>query len=97
MSLQQGCRQLKLSSLRANLNFLFSCHDRAFYDPLNLIALLLKRYIWCSKFKDKSVSFIAFKNKLQLYAIDLVTILKHKNKLDYALIWDDIYNSLLNI
>ena len=91
---KKGLQGLGIEYSLNMLQFLFGVHDRACYDPQNIITLLLKKYIWSSKFKQLSISFIGFKHTLRMYSLDLSQILLQRNNVECSEIWNTIYTLL---
>lgn len=92
---KRGLQGLGIEYSLNMLQFLFGVHDRAWYDPQNIITFLLKKYIWSSKFKQLSISFIGFKHTLRMYSLDLSQILLKRNNVECSEIWNAIYTLLI--
>ena len=76
---------------------LFGFLDKEITDPKNFITLVLKRYIWITKFKTKQLNMNGFKSFLNSYVVDLKYIFELKNDKDDATNsteWNAISNAL---
>ena len=89
--------------LFSNINFdynpsktqmLFGFHDLPFSHPKNYITIIIKKYIWATKFKSCQLNLNVFKSLLKSYIIDLKYIyvmLKKENNINE---WNTILNTL---
>ena len=59
--------------------FLFGNTKVQAYSVKNFIPLVLKKYIWRSKFKTATVTMVGFKAQLKSYLCDLKYMLEYKN------------------
>ena len=60
-------------------------------SPSNYLVLLLKKYIWCNKFKEiKNLSIVGFKNYLGYALSDIKLIYELKNYSAAFHVWSDI-------
>ena len=74
--------------------FLFGSDEIPFYEKSNFSSLVLKRYIWITKFKTVKLSLVGFKSLLKGYILDLIMMLKYKNLPDVCLEWE---NAVVNL
>ena len=72
--------------------FLFGYLDKNSSSPDNYLVLLLKKYIWITKFKEgTNLSIVGFKNYLGYALSDLKLLYEQKNKPADFNVWNDIY------
>ena len=74
--------------------FLFGFQNIDFSSPKNYITLVLKKYIWSTKFKTKNLSLVGFKNLLKTYVRDIECIFEMQNKPEKFSDWNAVKNSL---
>ena len=75
-------RSINVEYAPSMTQMLFGFHKLEFYHPKNYITILLKRYIWCKKFRGCQLSVLGFRGQLKYHVEDLKTIFKLKNE-DY--------------
>ena len=74
--------------------FLFGYQNLQFNDPKNYLALVLKKFIWTSKFKFGNLSMVGFKYYLKSVLSNLKVLYnlqKNENKFD---VWNNLFNIL---
>ena len=89
--------QFNFSFIPSKTQMLFGFLDKEITDPKNFITLVLKRYIWITKFKTKQLNMNGFKSFLNSYVVDLKYIFELKNDKDDATNsteWNAISNAL---
>ena len=74
--------------------FIFGYHDLDVSSPKNYIILVVKRYIWITKFKTKHLMLIVFKSLLKSYICDLKRIFEIQKKPEKFNEWSAVFNSL---
>ena len=74
--------------------FLFGFPDEGFSNPRNYIRLIIKKYIWQTKFKTTNLSLVGLKAIIKSYLIDLKYIFQLKDKPDQFNEWNIVFNSL---
>ena len=72
---------------------LFGFHDLPFSHPKNYISLVIKRYIWVSKFKTCQLNINGFKGLLKTY-VDLKYIFETKKEASKFIEWNTINDAL---
>ena len=82
----------KLTPTRNHI--LFGLHDEKFYSPKNFIILIMKKYIWLTKFRTGVLNLVAFKSLLKSFVDDLKYIFDMKNTPEMFNEWNMIYNLL---
>ena len=74
--------------------FLFGFQNIQPYSPKNYICLVLKKYIWRTKFKSAILSLVGFKSQLKSYLCDLKYVFKFRNVPNQFNEWNNLYNAL---
>ena len=74
--------------------FIFGYHDKNFYQPQNLISLIIKKYIWSIKFKNTILTMAGLKSLIKTYVSDLKFIFVLKNMPERYDEWNTILNNL---
>ena len=74
--------------------FLFGNTKVQAYSVKNFIPLVLKKYIWRSKFKTATVTMVGFKAQLKSYLCDLKYMLEYKNIAGQFDEWNLLFESL---
>jgi hypothetical protein len=74
--------------------FLFGFQNTQPYNPKNYICLVLKKYIWRTKFKTETLTLVGFKNQLKSYLCDLKYFFQFKNVPNQFNEWNALYNAL---
>ena len=74
--------------------FLFGFLDLKSYAPCNFISLVLKKYIWSSKFRSANLSLVGFKAFLKDYLYDLKYYFEYKNMHDLFNEWNPLFEML---
>ena len=74
--------------------FLFGFLDLKSYAPGNFIGLVLKKYIWRSKFCSANLSVVGFKDLLKDYLYDLKYYFEFKNMHDLFNEWNPLFDEL---
>ena len=74
--------------------FLFGFLDLKSYAPGNFIGLVLKKYIWRSKFCSANLSVVGFKALLKDYLYDLKYYFEFKNMHDLFNEWNPLFDEL---
>ena len=74
--------------------FLFGFLDLKSYAPGNFISLVLKKYIWSSKFRSTNLSLVGFKAFLKDYLYDLKYYFECKNMHDLFNEWNPLFEML---
>ena len=74
--------------------FLFGFSNTEMHHPKNYISLVVKKYIWRTKFKTKQVTMNGFKALMKSYICDLKFMFTFKNKPDLFNEWIPIDNAL---
>ena len=73
-----------------SLAITMSCFD----DPNNYLVLVLKCFIWISKFKTGTLSIVGFKNHLKSVLRDLKVLYNLQNKHNNFDVFNDLFNIL---
>ena len=73
---------------------LFGFHDLPFSHPKNYISLIIKRYIWVTKFKTCQLNINGFKGLLKTYVVDLKYIFEMKKEAAKFIEWNTINEAL---
>ena len=97
--LEEAFAFISSSGIIVNFNptkvqFLFGIHNEPFYSPKNYIILVLKKYIWLTKFKSNKLSMVGFKNLLKVYVTDLKSVFVIKCKPELVIEWDTLADML---
>ena len=74
--------------------FLFGIHNEAFHSPKNYLMLIMKKYIWLTKFKTAVLTLVGFKSLLKSYLNELKHIFVIKNLPETFNEWNTLYNLL---
>ena len=74
--------------------FLFGYKNVHTYSIKNFIPLVLKKYIWRSKFKTATVTLVGFKAQLKSYLIDLKYMFDFKNVSNLFDEWNTLFEAL---
>ena len=72
--------------------FLFGYYDIDSFMPKNYISLVMKKYIWLTKFRNPNLSLVGFRSLLKPCVVDLVFYLKIRNL--QVIEWERVLNSL---
>ena len=92
-----------ISTFFAELNFeftpskahmIFGFHDLPFSHPKNYISLIIKKYVWTTKFRSCQLNMSGFKGLLKSYIIDLKYIFDMKHVPQQFNEWNIILNAL---
>ena len=73
---------------------LFGFHDLPFSHPKNYISLIIKKYIWTTKFRSCQLNVSRFKGLLKSYIVDLKYIFDMKNVPQQFNEWNIIFDAL---
>ena len=73
---------------------LFGYKNVQTYSIKNFIPLVLKKYIWRSKFKTATVTLVGFKAQLKSYLIDLKYMFDFKNVSNLFDEWNTLFEAL---
>ena len=73
---------------------LFGYKNVQTYSIKNFIPLVLKKYIWRSKFKTATVTLVGFKAQLKSYLIDLKYMFDFKNVSSLFDEWNTLFKAL---
>lgn len=76
------------------LQFLFGIEDEPYYRPFNYIMLIIKKYIWTTKFGTATLSLVGFRSYLKSCVSNLIVILNIKPMPENVVEWEQIANSL---
>ena len=63
-------------------------------DPKNMLALIIKRFIWTSKFRTGSLSIVGFKNHLKTVLSEYKVLYNLQNKNNNFNVWNDLFSIL---
>ena len=74
--------------------FLFGHHKTLAYSIYNFLSLVIKKYIWKSKFKNAILTMDGFTAMLKSYLCDLKYMFHVKNLSDQFNEWNSLYDSL---
>ena len=74
--------------------FLFGYFELPFNDPKNYLCLIIKRFIWISKFNSGELSIVRFKTYLKSVLSDLQVLYDLKNKPNYFNVWNVLFSIL---
>ena len=74
--------------------FLFGNLEESFNHPKNYISLLIKKYIWATKFKSANLSIVGIKNFLKSCIKELKIIFDIKEKAELFNEWIMLYRDL---
>ena len=75
-------------------DFLFGKAKAQIYSPKNFIPLVLKKYIWRSKFKTTILTLVGFKALLKSYLCDLKYLYEYKNIVVQFDEWNTLFELL---
>ena len=78
----------------SKVQFLFGVSNYEVFQPQNYISLVLKKYIWQTKFKSKNLAIDRFKALLKSYINDLKFMFDYKDMSDRYNDWYDISENL---
>ena len=76
------------------MQFLFGFHELSILHPKNFIILVLKKYIWTTKFKTKQLELVGFLSYAKPFVTDLMYILEKINKKEIIREWITVVNTL---
>ena len=74
--------------------FIFGFHDKAYHQPENYISLIIKKYIWTTKFKSATLIMAGFKGLMKTYLSDLKFIFVKKDAPEKFNEWNTIVDNL---
>ena len=74
--------------------FLFGFSNQQNYDPSNFVSLVLKKYIWKSKFRSANLSLVGFISLLKVYLCDLKYFFSFKNMPELFNEWNTLLGAL---
>ena len=74
--------------------FLFGFQKIDPYQPKNYIPLVLKKYIWLSKFRTPQLTLVGFRAHLKSYICDLKFMFQFKNVPEKFNEWNTIFDAL---
>ena len=74
--------------------FLFGNDKFQPYSPQNFICLVLKKYIWRTKFKTTTLTLVGFKPQLKNYLCDLKYMFQYKNHANQFDEWNTLFEML---
>ena len=74
--------------------FLFGHINQNVESPKNLLSMLIKKYIWTSKFKSCKISLVGLRAYLKTYLDVLKTISIVRDKADSFKEWINLYSDL---
>ena len=75
-------------------HLLFGIHDEKFFSPKNYIILIIKKYIWITKFRSKVLNLVTFKSLLKSFLDDLKYMFAVKGMPEIFDEWNTIYDLL---
>ena len=75
-------------------HLLFGVHDEKFFSPKNYIILIIKKYIWITKFRSKILNLVTFKSLLKSFLDDLKYMFDVKGMPEIFDEWNTIYDLL---
>ena len=81
----------------SKLEFLFGVPSVSFDHPKNYISLMIKRYIWKSKFKDAVLNIVGLKSHIKYCLCELKFIYDIKEKAIEFNKWDPLYSDLCQV
>ena len=76
------------------IQFIFGNSNYKAYEPQNFISLILKKYIWQSKFKSKQLAINRFMSLLKSYIFDLKFMFDYKKMSEKFSNWQLILDVL---
>ena len=79
------------------IEFLFGVPSKPFDHPTNYLSLLIKRFIWKTKFKNAILNIVGLKNHLKMYLRDLKNIYEKKEKALKFNEWIPLYSDLCQV
>ena len=74
--------------------FLFGYQNLQFNNPKNYLALVVKKFIWTSKFKFGNLSMVGFKYYLKSVLSDLKVLYNLKKNENMFDVWNNLFNIL---
>ena len=74
--------------------FLFGFLDQKSHSPSNFTSLVLKKYIWKTKFRSAILSMVGFKAALKSYLCDLKYYFVFKNQSELFNEWNTVFDEL---
>ena len=74
--------------------FIFGCLKETFDHPNNYLSLLLKKFIWATKFKTANLSIVGLKGFLKMCLRELKEIYDLKDKAFMFNKWINLYSDL---
>ena len=74
--------------------FIFGYHDKAYHQPENYISLIIKKYIWTTKFKSAFLIMAGFKGVIKTYISDLKYIFVKNDTPEKFNEWNTIIDNL---
>ena len=74
--------------------FVFGHQNTKVSKPRNFISLVLKKYIWRTKFKNATLSMVGFKTNLRSYLCDLKYMYQSKNMQNQFNEWNTLFAML---
>ena len=75
-------------------DFIFGCPKDPFDHPNNYLSLLIKKFIWQTKFKSASLTILGLKIYLRVCLAELKSIYELKNKANLFHEWINLYSDL---
>ena len=73
--------------------FLFGFQNLPPYHPKNFFSLVIKKYIWVTKFRTTNLTLVGLKAMLKSYICDLKYMFQFKSMLDQLNEWNAIYDT----
>ena len=74
--------------------FLFGYLDKDAHSPENYLSLHLKKFIWSSKFKSKTLSLLGFKRYFKYILTENKVLCEIRGKKDEFNVWYSLYRIL---
>ena len=81
----------------SKLEILFGVPSESFEHPKNLLSLLIKKYIWKTKFKNAILDIVGFKNYLKTNLNELKIIYDIKEEAVKFIKWILLYSDLCQV
>ena len=83
-----------VSTQQTREQVLFGYHKELFNEPKNYLVLVLKQFIWISKFKTGVLSIVGFTNHLKSVLRELKVLYNLQNKNNNLNVFNDLFSIL---
>ena len=86
--------EIHFEYIPSKAQMIFGFHELPFSHPKNYISLIIKRYVWKTKFQSCQLNLSRFKGLLKSYMVDLKYIFDMKNVPEQFNEWNVIFDAL---